>query len=111
MLQTMQDDISQLLILNKKAVNIEQQIFSSELEKFRPHQQRISASIHQQQQVIQELTAAFKAVMDGEEAQKLQKKWDAAERQQRNAVERFNKAQAGYFETKEGLRYLYRKLF
>ena len=108
MLQTMQDDISQLLILNKKAVNIEQQIFSSELEKFRPHQQRISASIHQQQQVIQELTAAFKAVMDGEEAQKLQKKWDAAERQQRNAVERFNKAQAGYFETKEGLRYSYR---
>ncbi|KAI8149328.1 BRO1-like domain-containing protein [Fennellomyces sp. T-0311] len=102
--KTMQDDISQLLILNKKTVNIEQQIFTSELEKFRPHQQRITASIHHQQQVIQELTAAFKAVMDGEEAQKLQKRWDAAERQRRSVLDRFNRAQSGYFETKEGLR-------
>ncbi|KAI9493783.1 BRO1-like domain-containing protein [Zychaea mexicana] len=105
--KTMQDDISQLLILNKKTVNIEQQIFSSELEKFRPHQQRITASIHQQQQVIQELTTAFKSVMDGEEAQKLQKRWETAERQRRNVVDRFNRAQSGYFETKEGLRYGY----
>ncbi|KAI9260669.1 BRO1-like domain-containing protein [Phascolomyces articulosus] len=102
--KTLQDDISQLLILNKKTVNIEQQIFSSELEKFKPHQQRISASIHQQQQVIQELSAAFKAVMDGEEAQKLQKRWDAAERQRRQIIERFKRAHAGYLETKEGLR-------
>lgn len=100
----MQDDISQLLILNKKNINIEQQIFTSELEKFRPHQQRITASIHHQQQVIQELTTAFKAVMDGEEAQKLQKRWDAAERQRRSIIDRFSRAKSGYLETKEGLR-------
>lgn len=100
--KTMQDDISQLLILNKKA-NIEQQIFAAELEKFRPHQQRISATIQHQQQAIQDLTAAFKELMDGDEAQNLQSQHDKADRLVRNLTADFSEAKAIYFELKEGL--------
>ncbi|KAI9314326.1 BRO1-like domain-containing protein [Dichotomocladium elegans] len=102
--KTKEDDISNLLILNKKNANIEQQIFTSELEKFRPHQQRISASIHQQQQTIQELTTAFKTLMEGDDAQKLQAQWDAAENQRRLVVEQLEKAYKTYIDTKNGIR-------
>ncbi|OAD75301.1 hypothetical protein PHYBLDRAFT_30590, partial [Phycomyces blakesleeanus NRRL 1555(-)] len=100
---TIQDDISHLLILNKKVANVEQQIFASELEKFQSHQQRIGQTIHKQQQVIQELTTAFKLLMEGEDAQKLQSRWDLADRQRRNVAERFSRAKTGYFDVKEGL--------
>ncbi|KAI9483847.1 MAG: BRO1-like domain-containing protein [Benjaminiella poitrasii] len=100
--KTMQDDISQLLILNKKA-NVEQQIFASELEKYRPHQQRIAATVQHQQQAIQDLTAAFKSLMEGEEARDLQLKYDKAERLRRNLTADFNEANTIYNEIKEGL--------
>ncbi|KAI9342388.1 BRO1-like domain-containing protein [Pilaira anomala] len=100
--KTKLDDISQLLILNKKA-NVEQQIFASELEKFRPHQQRISATIQHQQQAIQDLTVAFKRLMEGDEAQNLQSQHDKADRLVRNLNEDLKEAKSTYFEIREGL--------
>ncbi|CAO3596744.1 unnamed protein product [Absidia cylindrospora] len=100
--RTRQDDISQLLLLNKKS-NAEQHLFMSELEKYRPHQQRIAATIHQQQQQIQELTAAFKALVEGEQAQKLQSKWDKMERQKRQLTDQFKRSKDTYFDVKDGL--------
>ncbi|KAI7904258.1 BRO1-like domain-containing protein [Cokeromyces recurvatus] len=100
--KTMQDDISQILILNKKA-NVEQHIFASELEKYRPHQQRITATIQHQQTVIKELTAAFKSLMEGEEARNLQLQYDKAERLRRNLTADFSEANSIYNEIREGL--------
>ncbi|KAI8643367.1 BRO1-like domain-containing protein [Parasitella parasitica] len=100
--KTMQDDISQLLILNKKA-NVEQHIFASELEKYRPHQQRISATIQHQQQTIQDLTFAFKDLMEGEEAQNLQSQHDKADRLCRNLTADFNEARSVYNGIKDDL--------
>ncbi|KAI8874891.1 hypothetical protein K501DRAFT_289596, partial [Backusella circina FSU 941] len=82
--KTMQDDISQLLILNKKA----------NLEKFRPHQQRITATIQHQQQAIQDLTIGFKSLMEGKEAQTLQTRYDKADR--------LSQGKMSYFDVKEG---------
>jgi len=101
--KTHQDDISNLLILNKKTTNVEPQLFASELEKYRPHQQRIASTIHQQQQLLKELTAAFKALMEGDDARKVQTQWERAEKQRRNVVERFKRANDGYYEVKDGL--------
>jgi hypothetical protein len=98
----MKDDISQMLLLNKKS-NAEQQIFANELEKFRPHQQRISATIQYQQQAIQDLTNAFKSLMEGSEAQTLQLQHDKAERLRRNLTSDFSEANSIYNEVKEGL--------
>lgn len=100
----MQDDISNVLILNKKAANIEQQIFATELEKYRPHQQRISASIQQQQQVIQELGNAFKALMEDKQAEKLQARYDNVEKQRRKIASRLEFARKEYMNIKDGLR-------
>ncbi|KAI8974433.1 BRO1-like domain-containing protein [Pilobolus umbonatus] len=101
--KTLQDDISQLLILNKKA-NVEQQIFSSELEKFKPHQQRITATIQHQQQTIQDLTEAFKELMEGEEAKTLYTKHEKAERLQHNLNNDFREARTVYADLRHGLR-------
>ncbi|KAI8342699.1 BRO1-like domain-containing protein [Chlamydoabsidia padenii] len=100
--RTRQDDISQLLLLNKKS-NAEQHLFMSELEKYRPHQQRIAATLHQQQQLIQELTTAFKSLMAGEEAQQLQSRWDKVDRQKRQLVEQYRRTRDTYFDVKDGL--------
>ncbi|KAI8578348.1 hypothetical protein K450DRAFT_247482 [Umbelopsis ramanniana AG] len=101
--KTHQDDISNLLILNKKTTNVEPQLFASELEKYRPHQQRIASTIHQQQQLLKELTAAFKALMEGDDAKKVQTQWERAEKQRKSVVERFRRANEGYHEVKDGL--------
>ncbi|KAI9265997.1 BRO1-like domain-containing protein [Sporodiniella umbellata] len=98
--KTTQDDISQLLILNKKA-NVEEQIFASELEKFRPYQHRISATIQHQQQAIQDLTEAFKKLMEGHEAQKLHSQNEKAEKVQKELMRNFEEARATYREVKE----------
>ncbi|CAO3669251.1 unnamed protein product [Rhizopus stolonifer] len=100
--KTTQDDISQLLILNKKA-NVEEQIFASELEKFRPYQHRISATIQHQQQAIQDLTEAFKDLMEGADAQKLHSQHEKAEKVQKDLERDFVNAGMIYTEVKGGL--------
>ncbi|OZJ06511.1 hypothetical protein BZG36_00520 [Bifiguratus adelaidae] len=98
--KTHQDDISHLLLINKMKTNIEPQLFASELEKFRPHQSRIAQTIHYQQQILQELTAAFKGLMSGNEVKKVQSKWDAAERRQKAVISRMNRAKENYHEVR-----------
>ncbi|RIA89337.1 BRO1-like domain-containing protein [Glomus cerebriforme] len=102
--KTHQDDISHLLILNKKSQNIEPQLFATELEKFSPYRNRITASIHHQQALLQDLTANFKSLMEGDEAKTLQTRWDHAERRRREVCDRLRKAKDSYLEVKEGLR-------
>ncbi|PKK76655.1 BRO1-domain-containing protein [Rhizophagus irregularis] len=65
--KTHQDDISHLLILNKKSQNIEPQLFATELEKFSPYRNRITASIHHQQVLLQDLTTNYKSLMENDD--------------------------------------------
>ncbi|CAG8583919.1 42773_t:CDS:2 [Gigaspora margarita] len=102
--KTHQDDISHLLILNKKTQNIEPQLFASELEKFSPYRNRITSSIHHQQALLEELTVFYKNLVGGEEARELQERWDQAERRKKEVCERLKKAKESYLEVKDGLR-------
>ncbi|ORZ02568.1 BRO1-like domain-domain-containing protein [Syncephalastrum racemosum] len=102
--KSLQDDISHILILNKKTAQIEEQIFNQELEKYRPHQQRISATIERQQQLIQELTQAYKALMENTEAKAMQSHAGELERTQRQVTERLQTVKSEYLEIKESLR-------
>ncbi|CAG8561009.1 2986_t:CDS:2, partial [Acaulospora colombiana] len=101
--KTHQDDISHLLILNKKTQNIEPQLFATELEKFAPYRNRITASIHHQQALLQELTVLYKNLMEDEEARTLQERWDQVERKRKDVCERLRKAKDNYLEVKDGL--------
>src|SRR6266576_1776985 len=55
MLQIQADDVSHLLLLNKRNTGVEPALFAAELEKFRPYQQRLSATVHHQELALQEL--------------------------------------------------------
>ncbi|KAG0265202.1 bck1-like resistance to osmotic shock [Mortierella polycephala] len=101
-IKTQQDDISNLLILNKKSSGIEPQLFAQELEKFRPHQTRITATIHHQQALMQELTSHYKELMNGQEARSLQDVWDATERKRQAMADQLLKTQASYMTVKDG---------
>ena len=83
---------------------MEQQIFTAELEKYKPHKQRISATIQQQQQTIRELTDAFKALVEDKEAEKLQKRYGQIDQKRQVVISRFNNAKTNYFETREDLK-------
>ncbi|KAF9169610.1 bck1-like resistance to osmotic shock [Mortierella sp. AD011] len=103
-IKTQQDDISNLLILNKKSAGIEPQLFAQELEKFRPHQTRITATVHHQQAVVQELTIHYKELMNGQEARNLQEVWDTTERKRQALADQLLKTKASYVAVKDGYR-------
>ncbi|KAF9903951.1 bck1-like resistance to osmotic shock [Linnemannia zychae] len=100
--KTQQDDISNLLILNKKSSGIEPQLFAQELEKFRPHQTRVTATIHHQQVLMQELTAHYKELMNRQEARSLQEVWDTTERKRQAMADQLIKTKGSYIAVKDG---------
>ncbi|KAG0294580.1 bck1-like resistance to osmotic shock [Linnemannia gamsii] len=100
--KTQQDDISNLLILNKKSSGIEPQLFAQELEKFRPHQTRVTATIHHQQVLMQELTAHYKELMNRQEARSLQEVWDTTERKRQAMSDQLVKTKGSYIAVKDG---------
>ncbi|KAI7068184.1 BRO1-domain-containing protein, partial [Hortaea werneckii] len=80
------DDISNVLILNKKAVsNQEAQLFKAELEKFRPHQNRILQANHKQSSLMKELTRTYNDLLQDKRVKGEQNKYEAFSRQ-RNTV-------------------------
>ncbi|KAG0245374.1 bck1-like resistance to osmotic shock, partial [Actinomortierella wolfii] len=100
--KTRQDDISNLLILNKKIANIEPQLFANELEKYRPYQTRITATINHQQTLMQELAGHFKELMNGQEARNLHEVWEAAEKRRQALADQLTKTRATYSSVKDG---------
>ncbi|KAF9917643.1 bck1-like resistance to osmotic shock [Lobosporangium transversale] len=101
-IKTQQDDISNLLILNRKSSGIEPQLFAQELEKFRPHQTRVTATIHHQQALMQELTMHYKDLMNGQEARSLQEIWDIAEKKRQSLADQLLKTRGSYTDVKVG---------
>ncbi|KAI0064473.1 BRO1-domain-containing protein [Artomyces pyxidatus] len=97
------DDVSNLLLLNRRNPNVEPTIFAAELEKFRPFQQRLSQTVHHQQIALQEMSQLWKSLKDlagrGEGA----RKWDERERRKKESVRRFNRARDGYMDVRDGL--------
>ncbi|KAK9237031.1 BRO1-like domain-containing protein [Lipomyces kononenkoae] len=87
-----EDDISSLLILNKKVPNIEEKLFKSELEKFLPYQKRIAATIYQQAVALKELTGAWRAILDNPIIKERLAQVDSMDHRKQAAVERFKKA-------------------
>lgn len=84
---------------------MEPTLFATELEKFRPYQQRLNQTVHHQQAALQEITQLWKALKDlagrGEGA----RKWDERERRKKETVRRFSRARDGYMEVRDGLAY------
>lgn len=59
------DDVSNLLLLNRRSSNVEPQLFAAELEKFRPYQSRLSSAVGASKTLTGELEAIVQRVERG----------------------------------------------
>ncbi|GAA5993785.1 hypothetical protein JCM11641_006988 [Rhodosporidiobolus odoratus] len=98
------DDISHILILNRKGpANVEPALFATELEKFRPHQQRLTLTLQAQQSCLSDVNVGFKALNEGSKARDLQNRFAAAERKKRELIARMGQAAQAYGDVKAAL--------
>ncbi|WRT68646.1 uncharacterized protein IL334_005625 [Kwoniella shivajii] len=67
------DDVSNLLLLNRRSSGVEPQLFAAELEKFRPYQSRLAAAVQASTSILQELEMLVRQVEKGKGVKELQK--------------------------------------
>ncbi|KAK0557259.1 bck1-like resistance to osmotic shock [Tilletia horrida] len=97
------DDISHLLILNRRntpSSGQETSLFQAELEKFKPHQQRIALSIKQQTSIVAEVTEAWKEITESPSGRRTRSLYEARKRARVALVDRLRKARDGYAEVR-----------
>ncbi|TFK25431.1 BRO1-domain-containing protein [Coprinopsis marcescibilis] len=97
------DDVSHLLLLNKRNTGVEPALFAAELEKFKPYQQRLTATVHHQEVAIQELTQLWKGLKDLAGRGPGARKWEDREKRKNETVRRFSRARDVYMEVRDGL--------
>ena len=104
MIQVHNDDISQVLILNKKSIsNYEAQLFQAELEKFRPHQNRLLSANHKQSSLMKELTATFNALLQDKRVRSEQSKYENITRQRSAVMSKYKRVYQEFLDLEAGL--------
>ncbi|KPM43634.1 Vacuolar protein-sorting protein BRO1 [Neonectria ditissima] len=99
-----EDDISQILILNKKSIaNYETQLFEQELEKFRPHQNRLLQANHKQSSLMKELTGTFNNLLQDKRVQSEQSKYEAIQRHRSTVINKYKRAYQEFLDLEAGL--------
>ncbi|CAG8951886.1 hypothetical protein HYFRA_00002730 [Hymenoscyphus fraxineus] len=98
------DDISQVLILNKKAIStFETQLFQAELEKFRPHQNRLISANHKQSSLMKELTSTFNTLLQDKRVRSEQSKYETITRQRSSVMSRYKRIYQEFLDLEAGL--------
>ncbi|CAE6369525.1 unnamed protein product [Rhizoctonia solani] len=96
------DDVSHLLLLNRRSgPAVETALFASELEKFRPYQSRLAATVHHQQAALQEAGNLLKQLQNERGRGAWAKKWEAGEKKRKDAVTRIARAREGWVDVRE----------
>ena len=104
-LQVQSDDVSHLLLLNRRNSTVEPSLFASELEKFKPFQARIASTIQHQQIALQEISSFWKGLRDLAGKGAGARKWEEKEKRKMQLVKRFAKAREAWAEVKSGIGY------
>ncbi|KAH9474563.1 Vacuolar protein-sorting protein BRO1 [Psilocybe cubensis] len=97
------DDVSHLLLLNRRNAGVEPTLFAAELEKFRPYQQRLASTVHHQEMALQEVTTLWKGLKELAGRGAGARKWEEREKRKKDTVRRFSRARDGYMEVRDGL--------
>lgn len=98
------DDISNVLILNKKAIaNQENQLFQAELEKFRPHQNRLIATVHKQSSLLKEITKAFGDLLQDKRVRGDQQRYESIQRGRASVKNKYKKIFMAHEDMIQGL--------
>jgi hypothetical protein len=100
-----EDDISNVLILNKKTLGSgqENQLFQAELEKFRPYQNRIIKSNHTQAALMKELTKVYGDLLQDKRVRSEQTKYESITRQRNTVMGRYKKVYNAFQDLISGL--------
>lgn len=92
------------MILNKKAIaNQESQLFKAELEKFRPHQNRILQANHKQGSLLKELTRTYSDLLKDPRVRSEQSKYDAFSRQRSSVMKKYERIYQSFRDLQAGL--------
>ncbi|GLB39730.1 putative BRO1-domain-containing protein [Lyophyllum shimeji] len=97
------DDVSHLLLLNRRNAGVEPTLFAAELEKFRPYQQRLAATVQAQELALQEVRTLWKGLREHAGRGPGARKWEERGRRKKDTVRRFANARDGYMEVRDGL--------
>ncbi|KAL8761336.1 MAG: hypothetical protein Q9184_002530 [Pyrenodesmia sp. 2 TL-2023] len=98
------DDISNVLILNKKSIsNHESQLFQSELEKFRPHQNRLLQGTHKQTSLMKELTKAYGDLLQDRRVRSEQARYESFTRQRSQVMAKYKRVYQAFRGLIDGL--------
>ena len=97
------DDVSHLLLLNRRNPGAEGSLFAGELEKFKPLQQRLATTVQHEQAIVQEVTQLWRGLKDLAGRGPGARKWEERERRKKDTVKRFSRARDGYMEARDGL--------
>jgi len=98
------DDISHLLVLNRgKGGGGDTSLFANELEKFRPHQQRLSQTVTTQQTILTEINQLFKQLTESPQAKETLMRWESIEKSKKTLVNRFGRVVQVYQDVKLAL--------
>ncbi|KIW05908.1 uncharacterized protein PV09_03102 [Verruconis gallopava] len=98
------DDISNVLILNKKSIsNQDSQIFKAELEKFRPYQNRILQANHKQNSLLKEITRTYDALLQDKRVRAEHSKFEAFSRQRNSALAKYRRVYQSFNDLVTGL--------
>ncbi|CAD6591527.1 MAG: bck1-like resistance to osmotic shock [Alectoria sarmentosa] len=98
------DDISNVLILNKKSIsNHENQLFQSELEKYRSHQNRLLQATHKQTALMKELTKTYAVLLQDKRVKSEQAKYEAFTRQRNSVLTKYKKVFQAFNDLVQGL--------
>ena len=81
-----------MLILNKKSIaNQESQLFQTELEKFRSHQNRILQGMHKQTALMKELTKAYGDLLQDKRVRSEQSRYESFTRQRNQVLTKYKR--------------------
>ncbi|TCD66292.1 bck1-like resistance to osmotic shock [Steccherinum ochraceum] len=97
------DDVSHLLLLNRRNTGAENQLFTTELQKFFPAQQRLASTVAHEQAILQELNQLWRGLRDLAGRGPGARKWEERERRKKDTIRRFSHARDGYMEVRDGL--------
>ena len=102
--QVHNDDISNVLILNKKSIaNHENQLFQAELEKFRSHQNRLVSTAHKQSSLLKELTRTFGDLLQDKRVRADQQKYEALQKSRNSVMSRYKRVFNAHEDLIQGL--------
>lgn len=82
---------------------MEPTLFAAELEKFRPYQQRLAATVQRQEGLLLEVAKLWKGLRDLASKGAGARRWEDREKKKSSLIQRFSRARDIYMEVRDGL--------